>query len=93
MATKNSESKVKQKAILEQEQEKKASESVLIETKLTSEKKKTITKSRRRTSLEEFALVKNMRPEIKAGFKVWLNGQYFHFDSEWEELYKQYQNR
>lgn len=52
-----------------------------------------ISKSRRRTSLEEFALTKNLRPEIQAGFKAWLKGQYFHFESEWEELFESYTNR
>lgn len=51
------------------------------------------TKSRRRTSLEEFALVKNLRPEVKAGFKAWLKEQYFHFDEEWETLFENYTNR
>lgn len=53
----------------------------------------TISKSRRKTSLEEFSIVKNLRPEAKAGFKAWLKGQYFHFDSEWETLYENYKNR
>lgn len=52
-----------------------------------------ISKSRRRTSLEEFSLVKNLRPEVQAGFKAWLRGQYFHFDEEWETLYENYTNR
>lgn len=59
-------------------------------------KKKTTTsirKSRRKTSIEEFALTKNLRPEFVAGFKAWLKGQYFHFDEEWEKLYEEYKNR
>lgn len=52
-----------------------------------------VSKSRRRTSLEEFSVVKNLRPEVKAGFKAWLKGEYFHFDPEWEDLFKKYKNR
>lgn len=52
-----------------------------------------VVKSRKRTSLEEFAHRKHMRPEIKAGFKVWLHGQNFAFDNEWEQLYINYNNR
>ena len=55
--------------------------------------KKPVRKSRRKTSLDEFAIVNNIRPEVKAGFKSWLKGENFHFDSEWSELFKQYQNR
>lgn len=54
---------------------------------------KPISKSRKRTSLEEFAITNNLRPEVKAGFKAWLKGEYFHFDNEWNELYTQYKNR
>lgn len=56
-------------------------------------KKFIFSKSRRKTSLEEFSLVNNLRPEVKAGFRAWLKGQYFHFDDEWNELYKKYKNR
>lgn len=56
-------------------------------------KPRTISKSRKRTSLDEFAAVNNLRPEIKAGFKVWLQGQVFHFENEWRELYEKYMNR
>ena len=31
--------------------------------------------------------------EVKAGFKAWLKGQYFHFDEEWKTLFEQYSNR
>lgn len=54
---------------------------------------KTIVKSRKRTSFEEFCVVNHMRPEMKAGFKIWLKGQFFHFDDEWKELYNTYLNR
>lgn len=53
----------------------------------------TISKSRRRTSLQEFSVTHNLRPEVKAGFKAWLRGEYYHFDSEWDDLFKQYKNR
>lgn len=54
---------------------------------------KTISKSRKRTHLDEFSLVNNLRPEVKAGFKAWLNGENFHFDQEWEKLFEEYKNR
>ena len=54
---------------------------------------KIYTKSRKRTSLQEFAFVNNLRPEILAGFKAWLHGELFHFDDEWKELFNKYQNR
>ena len=50
-------------------------------------------KSRKRTSFEEFCVVNRIRPEIKAGFRIWLKGNYFHFDDEWARLYTQYKNR
>lgn len=55
--------------------------------------KTTIVKSRKRTSLEEFSRKVRLRPEIKAGFKAWLNGRYFAFDDEWEQLFNDYRNR
>lgn len=54
---------------------------------------KTYAKSRKRTSLQEFAFVNKLRPEILAGFKAWLNGGNFHFDDEWKTLFEQYRNR
>ena len=54
---------------------------------------KSIVKSRKRTSLDEFAHRIHLRPEIKAGFKAWLKGTYFAFDNEWEQLYYDYTNR
>lgn len=54
---------------------------------------KPFTKSRKRTSLAEFAFVNNIRPEVIAGFKVWLKGDLYHFDNEWEFLFKEYSNR
>ena len=54
---------------------------------------KTYEKSRKRTSLQEFAYVNKLRPEILAGFKAWLNGENFHFDDEWKTLFEQYRNR
>lgn len=50
-------------------------------------------KSRKRTSLKEFAVSKNMRPEIKAGFKAWLGDRLHNFDEDWEKLLHQYENR
>lgn len=50
-------------------------------------------KSRKRTSLDEFAITHRLRPEMKAGFKVWLKGELHHFDDEWETLFKNYTNR
>ncbi len=50
-------------------------------------------KSKRRMSLDEFAVVTNLRPETKAGFKVWLKGQLYHFEPEWCELYEKFKNR
>ena len=52
-----------------------------------------IVKSRKRTSLDEFAHRVHLRPEIRAGFRAWLNGRYFAFDNEWEQLYTDYTNR
>lgn len=77
-----------QKAILKSDVEKTAPEA----TKLSSETKP-IQKSRKRTSLDEFAAVNNLRPEIKAGFKVWLQGENFHFENEWKELFEKYNHR
>ena len=55
--------------------------------------KSSIVKSRKRVSLDEFAIVNGLSPEIKAGFKVWLKGQYFHFEDEWKKLFEDYNNR
>lgn len=59
----------------------------------TSQQAEPFKKSRKRVSLDEFACVNNLRPEIKAGFKAWLNGEYYHFDEEWNKLFEQYSNR
>lgn len=56
-------------------------------------KKTTPKKSRKRVSLDEYALVNNMRPEVKAGFGAWLKGDIFHFDEEWDKLFYEYKNR
>lgn len=50
-------------------------------------------KSRKRTSLKEFAITHGLRPEMKAGFKMWLKGELHHFNDEWETLFKNYTNR
>ena len=50
-------------------------------------------KSRRRTSFKEFTLIKELRPEVKAGFRAWLKGTMFLFDDEWERKYDEYCNR
>lgn len=62
-------------------------------TKQTVQTRPKIVKSKRKTSLDEFALVKGLREEEKAGFKAWLKGEYFHFDKEWKELFIKYKNR
>jgi len=59
----------------------------------TSKTTETFQKSRKRTSLDEFAAVNNLRPEVKAGFRAWLKGQYFHFEEEWKTLFEQYSDR
>lgn len=86
---KNSAKEAEQKAILSED-----TQSPAVSEVKTPPKK--VKKSRRRVSLEEFSVVNNLRPEVKAGFKAWLkiskNG-IFHFDEEWEKLYKEYQNR
>lgn len=67
---------------------------IMISDKLvTPIKTKPIVKSRKRTSLDEFAHKTRMRPEIKAGFKAWMRGQHFAFDNEWEQLFNDYNNR
>lgn len=58
-----------------------------------SAKRKPFVKSRKKTSLDEFAIVNNLRPEVKAGFKVWLDGKLYHFDDEWKKLFSEYMNR
>lgn len=60
---------------------------------VTPVKTKPIVKSRKRTSLDEFAHRTRMRPEIKAGFRAWMRGQHFAFDNEWEQLFNDYNNR
>lgn len=60
---------------------------------VTPIKTKPIVKSRKRTSLDEFAHRTRMRPEIKAGFRAWMRGQHFAFDNEWEQLFIDYNNR
>lgn len=61
--------------------------------KATRTTAKKFSKSRKRTSLDEFSIVNNLRPEVKAGFKAWLEGKYFHFDNEWKNLFEEYSNR
>lgn len=77
-----------QKAILKSDVENTAPD-----TTKPSPEMKPIQKSRKRTSLDEFAAVNNLRPEVKAGFKVWLQGENFHFESEWKELFEKYIHR
>lgn len=50
-------------------------------------------KSRKKITLKEFALYENLRPEFIAGFKIWLDGQYFFFRDEWKEKLEEYKNR
>lgn len=59
----------------------------------TPVKTNSIVKSRKRTSLDEFAHRTRMRPEIKAGFRAWMRGQHFAFDNEWQQLFNEYNNR
>lgn len=59
----------------------------------TPKTNKPIVKSRKKTSLAEFALRKNMRREVLAGFKVWLHGDKFFFDDEWNRKFQEYINR
>lgn len=80
MATK----KVTQKPILETDV--KASQ-------VSTPKKTAPKKSRKRVSIDEYAIVNDLRPEVKAGFKAWLKGNIFHFDEEWDALFEQYKNR
>lgn len=55
--------------------------------------KETIIKSRKKMSFNEFCVIKNLRVEVKAGFEVWLKGEYFHFEDEWNRLFEDYTNR
>ena len=54
---------------------------------------KNFVKSRKRTSFKEFVIKKRLRPEVIAGFKVWLKGQFHFFDNEWEEKFHEYTHR
>lgn len=86
--------KVTQKPILDTDvKSKTATESIASDIHEESTDKKSFVKSRRRTSLSEFAVVNNLRPEVQAGFKAWLKGENYHFDEEWSELYETYMNR
>lgn len=85
-STKKTTDQVEQKPIL-------TKGSSVKEVKEVKSKKRVVPKSRRRTSLDEFAVVNNLRAEVKAGFKVWLEGNLFHFDDEWMQLFEDYQNR
>lgn len=67
--------------------------SILTNTENTSTELSVQTARKRLTPLNEFAVVNNLRPEIKAGFKYWLKGKYYHFDEEWKELFKIYNER
>ena len=60
---------------------------------ITTTKTNNIVKSRARTSFKEFVFKKQLRPEVKAGFKAWLRGNYFYFDDEWEQKFNEYCNR
>jgi len=50
-------------------------------------------KSRRRTPLREFIVLHHIRPEVAAGFRVWLQGDDYHFDDEWDTLLQSYLSR
>lgn len=95
--TKTPSKKVTQQPILNTDVESTAPETTIEEpikeVSVAEQPKKPFVKSRRRTSLDEFAVVNQLRPEVKAGFKAWLKGQYFHFDEEWKTLFENYQNR
>lgn len=88
MSARKSENKVQQTPILEKENPEKGTS-----LKTSVQKQNTIQKSRKRISLNEFAIVNELRPEVKAGFKIWLKGDYFHFEEEWNKLFKEYTNR
>lgn len=97
MAEKKSDAKVKQTPILDTETKITAPENNAVSNKetktTTSAKKNTVKKSRRRTSLDEFAITKGLRPEVKAGLKTYLKGETFHFDEDWDKIYNEYRNR
>lgn len=50
-------------------------------------------KSRRLTTLAEFAADKHLRPEEQAGFRAWLHGTKCASDDEWEDLLTRYRTR
>ena len=52
-----------------------------------------IEKSQQKTSFEEFCIVNRIRPEVRAGFKVWLKGKFHHFDEDWARIFYQYLTR
>ena len=83
--------KITQEAIVSKEPKSSSTQSKRQQRNRTN--KTPIVKSRKRTSLEEFSLRKNLRPEVKAGFKMWLKGKVFQFDEDWEILFEQYRNR
>lgn len=49
--------------------------------------------SRRLTTIAEYALDKNLRPEELAGFRAWLGGTRCAADDDWDDLYNQYISR
>lgn len=53
-------------------------------------------RSRKRTSLKEYALTHQIRQAHVAGMTVWLlrnNLGMYHFNKEWDALYEQYLSR
>lgn len=101
MATSNPKKKIVPKAILKTE-ETETPDSSVSDVETTEEAQQTKTpvkdtyKSKRKTPLKEFAFENDLRPEITAGFRVWLEQSgksEFHFDSEWTTLLDEYKNR
>lgn len=51
------------------------------------------TKSKRKVSFKEFILGKNLKREIVAGFKMYVNGVEFMTEEEWNATYNKYITR
>jgi hypothetical protein len=50
-------------------------------------------KSRRKVSFKEFILGKNLKREVVAGFKMYVDGVEFMTEKEWNATYNNYINR
>ena len=51
------------------------------------------TKSKRKVSFKEFILGKNLRREVVAGFKMYVDGVEFMTAEEWDATYNKYITR